>query len=468
MWAMANTVIQSLRSGHAQAWRAFVLGGGLCVGLGSFVSAQDPSPTNPTPLAAGPSVAPFNLHLVATEAWLNLYVGRTDQTTGIVDDVILGAKVDGQQLTTSQLQLDLRPSADQIAATFRLEGQTGTSTRGTTEQAVVFTRSQQAFSAVKDCFFDGNVFSTRHAVVKARAQNQNMGVSTRFDGTALQPFVTPFVLKSAEQRRPEAETIARNRVVDRIYPEFDQRIDRELSGLNDRLETSVRKRLRELNLMPGSQQCRSTVQELHYAARFSAENRDFEIVSPSRPLLSNEGVRLYVHNSLFEAAALRGGLAGLKTTDRQLDHLLRRAGLATEGADPIRSVETQIEFDDHRPLSVVFEDDEFELQLRLKLRPAGQNLLPPLTIAIPFRLVESDGERLLRPGQLRLRSRAEDGLESPLAPAMETLIRQAVSENLRDVPLPRTLGDTASLNGKTPPQLKTIRFREGWLAVGID
>lgn len=424
---------------------------------------------NPTPLPAGPGVSHFNLHLVVTENWLNRFVARTDETAGLIDDVILGAKVDGQQSTTSRLQLDLRPHTEQIAATFRLQGQTGTATQGVTEQATVFSRSQQTFHASKDCFFDGNVFSTRHAVISVRAQNQNVGASTRFDGTPLQTVVTPFVLKAAEQRRPQAEAIARDRVADRIYPEFDARIDRELAGLNDRLETAVRQRLRQSNLLPDRQRCVSTDNELHYAARLSAENRDFEIVAPSRPLLQTENVRFFVHSSLLEAAALRAGLAGWTTSDKQLGEMLRRAGLSNRSPDqPAGGVETQVEFDAQRPLSVILEDDELNLQLRVKLRPAGQNLLPPLTISIPFRLVDQDGVRILRPGQLGVRSRAEDGQEVAVAPAMETLIRQAISSSLQDVPLPATVGDASWYNGKPAPRLTTVRFRDGWLAIGLD
>ena len=423
-----------------------------------------PAARVPTPLPSGPAVSHFNLHLVVTEAWLNRFVARTDQSSGVVDDFILGAKVDGERVTTSQLQLDLRPHAEQIAATFCLQGQIGTNTRGTTEQATVFSRSQQNFQATKDSFFDGNVFSTRHATISVRAQNQNVGAATRFDGTPLQPIVTPFVLKAAEQRRPQAEAVARDRVADRIYPEFDARIDRELAGLNDRLETSVRKPLRERNLLPSTQKCVSTDHELHYAARLSAEGREFEIVSPSGPLLQTEQLRLFIHSSLFEAAALRGGLAGLKTTDKQLDQMLRRMGLSTGSSGGTGGVETQIEFDDQRPLSIVFENDELNLELRLILRPAGQNLLPPLTINIPFRLIDQDGERLLRPGQLRVSSRDQGNI----APAIETLIRQTISSTLSDVPIPRTIGDASWYDGKTPPRLTTLRFKDGWLAVGLD
>ncbi len=426
--------------------------------------------TEAAPLPAGPPVAHFNLHLVVTEEWLNRVIARNDVTPGVVDDCILGAKVDGQQITNSQLRLDIRPSPNQIAATFVLDGNVCTETRGQTEQATIFSRGRQRFEARKDIFFDGTSFSTRHAVVSVRAQNENLGASTRFDGTPLQPLVSQFVLQAAEQRRPAAEEIARNKVADRIYPRFDQDIDDQLASANQQLENVVRKRLNDLGMMPSAQRCQSTDKELHYSARVAAEADPFEIVSPSSPLLGAHGFRLYVHSSLFDAAALKAGLAGLNTSDKQLGRMLKRFGLPSDGDDSkTGGVETAIEFDSRRPLTVIFDNNEMVIEIRAKLRPAGQSLLPPLTLSIPFRIVEQDGQRLLRPGQVGVAARSEDGNQpAVLPPAAETLIRQAIASSLQDIPLPATIPQSAWLPDKTPPKFTSLRFRDGWMAIGWD
>lgn len=443
----------------------------LVLTAGSTVSAQPPRiarSADATPLPAGPPVQHFNLHLVATEEWLNRVISRCDVTPGVVDDCILGAKVDGQQITNSQLRLDIRPSADKIAAAFVLSGIVNSQTRGVTDQAAVYSRGQQQFTATKDIFFDGREFSTRHAVISVRAQSEYVGASTRFDGTPLQPLVSQYVLRTAEQRRPAAEEIARNKVADRIYPRFDQDVDNQLSNANQQLENIVRKRLNELGVMPSSQLCRSTENELHYACRVAAEADPFEIVSPSAPLLGAHGLRLYVHSSLFDAAALKAGLAGLNTSDRQLDRVLKQLGLAS-GETKSGGIETEIEFDSRRPLTVIFDNDEMVVELRAKLRPAGQSLLPPLTLSLPFRVVEQDGQRLLRPGIVGVAARTEDGSQpATIPPAAETLIRQAISASLQDIPLPTVVPESSWLPGKTPPKFTTLRFRDGWMAIGVD
>lgn len=447
----------------------------LAMSMVATVSAQPPQlarVTDAAPLPAGPPVAHFNLHLVATEEWLNRVIARKDVTPGVVDDFILGAKVDGQQVTNSTLHVDIRPSNEQIAATFVLDGIICTETRGLTEQATIFSRGQQRFQAKKDLFFDGMAFSTRHAVVSVRAQNENLGASTRFDGTALQPLVSQFVLRAAEQRRPAAEEIARNKVADRIYPRFDQDVDDQLASANQQLEAVVRKRLNDLGMMPSSQRCRSTENELHYAARVAAEAESFEIVSPSSPLLGAHGLRLYIHSSLFDAAAQKAGLAGLNTSDKQLERMLARFGLSSTGtADGSlpSGIETAIEFDRQRPITVIFDNNEMVIELRARLRPAGQALLPPLTLSLPFRIVEQDGQRLLRPGQVGVVGRSEDGREPfALPPAAETLIRQAISASLQDIPLPAVIPESSWIPGKTPPKFTSLRFHDGWMAIGLD
>ncbi len=423
-----------------------------------------------TPLPAGPPISHFNLHLVATEEWLNRVISRNEVTPGIVDDCILGAKVDGQQVTNTHLRLDIRPSGEQIAAAFILDGTVCTQTRGLTEQATIFSRGQQKFQAVKDLFFDGQALSTRHAVVSVRAQNENLGASTRFDGTPLQPLVSQFVLRAAEQRRPAAEEVARNKVADRIYPRFDKDVDDQLASANQQLENVVRKRLNDLGLLPSAQRCRSTDNELHYASRVAAEADSFEIVSPTTPLLGAHGLRLYVHSSLFDAAALKAGLAGLNTSDKQLARMLKRLGFSSGESDPgTGGIETAIEFDSRRPVMVIFDNDEMVIELRAKLRPAGQELLPPLTLSLPFRVVEQDGQRLLRPGRVGVAARTEDGSQPATLPAAtETLIRQAISTSLQDIPLPTVVPESSWLPGKTPPKFTTLRFHDGWMALGID
>lgn len=420
------------------------------------------------PEAAG---NPFNVHLVAREDWLNRLVGRQETKPGVVDDHVLGAKVSGQQWTTTQFRVDLRPSADRAMAAVVLDGFVQSDTAGATEQATVYSRILLNFQATKELFFDGQNISTKHATIRTRAHNQTLGASTGFDATPLQPVATRITMKLAERRRPAAEEIARNRLADRVYPVFDGQVDRQLASANDQLETVVRARLREANLLPTAQLCRTTETDLHYAAQMAVGETAPAVLPPGEPLLSTQGVRLYVHASLLNGLLDRLNLAGRSMTDRELKLLLERVIPSRDRSERSgfpAGLETHIDFADRRPLSVLLDNDELVLELRATFRPAGQALLPPLLVSLPYRLVEQSGEWVLQPGRVGVVAQPTNGMPNTFPAPAEALIRQALTAQLKDVQIPRELIIPEWPDGKPLPQLTAVRAKDGWLAVGID
>ncbi len=408
------------------------------------------------------------LHLVCREDWLNRLLERVEVQPGVVNDTILGTKIEGQQQTTTRLRLDLTPSADRIAGTLVLLGESCSQTRGFSDQATLYLRGTQHFQAQKDILFDGLQLSTRSATVTVRAQNEYLGASTGLDGTPLQPLASGFVIRMAERRRNQSEEIARNKVADKVYPRFNGEIDQQLARANEALESQVRSRLKTLNLMPVEQLCRSTDQELHYAARFVERDQEAEVLPPASPLLGSHGARLFVHATLLNQLLDRLPLAGQTMSDRQLKKLLDPSGPSTPGG--VSGFETQIDFDQRRPLSVVLDNDELILQLRARFRPAGQSLLPPLLISIPYRVVRDEAARDwgLRPGQPGIAAQSTGGSANTLPPAAESLLRQAISVSLREIPIPVELGGSSWPTDRPKPLLAAVRMQDGWLAVGVD
>lgn len=408
------------------------------------------------------------LHVVCREDWLNRLLERVEVQPGVVNDTILGTKVEGQQQTTTRLRIDLTPSADRIAGTLVLLGESCSQSRGLSDRATLFLRGTQHFQAQKEILFDGNQFSTRSATITVRAQNEYLGASTELDGTPLQPLASGFVVRMAERRRNESEEIARNKVADKVYPRFNGEIDQQLARANEALESQVRSRLKTLKLMPVEQMCRSTDQELHYAARLVERDQETEVLPPASPLLGTHGARIFVHVTLLNQLLDRLPLAGQTLSDRQLKKLLDPNG--PPSAAGVTGLETQIDFDQRRPLSVVLDNDELILQLRARFRPAGQTLLPPLIISIPCRVVRDEAARdwVLRPGKLGIAAQSTVGSANTLPPAAETLLRQAISASLREIPIPAELGGSSWPSGRPQPQLAAVRMQDGWLAIGVD
>jgi len=431
-----------------------------------------PEPTAPS--AASSPRTPFNLHVVAAEGLLNRFVARSRVEPGEVDDFILGAKVDGQQWTTTQLSLDLRPGAERAHAAFILDGHVQSQTTGRTEQGAVHSVGRQQFHAVKDVFFDGTQLSTRHAAVHVRAENQNVGASTPLDGTLLESLGSRIALRVAERNRPQAEEYARNRVVQRVYPSFDQEVDEQLADANDRLEEHVRNPLRKAKLLPSVQLVRSSETHLHYAGRFVIAE-DQILIAPAVPLVGPHGLTMYLHESLLNGMLDRLNLQGRKTTDRALRELgmqLRTAiGGRTDERDaddrpePAMKLETEIEFDSTQPLAVRFLGNRMELELRATFRPAGQALLPPLTITIPLKLErQPSDEWTLVYGDIDIQALNGDEIPS----LAKTLIRQAIQSDLPAVSFPATLTTDSWPVDKPRLKVAELQSADGWLVVSLD
>lgn len=169
--------------------------------------AAAPAPVLSQELVETPPIG--NLRVTVSESFLNRLVARDETKPGEVRDFILGAQVSGRQVTATRVRLDLLPGTNKVRGALVLNGTTQAETTGVTPQAMVDVASQQEFSAVKEIYFDGVKFSTRHAVVHVRAKNQTLGARTPLTGTLLGGIANRIAYREAERRRPQAEAVAR-------------------------------------------------------------------------------------------------------------------------------------------------------------------------------------------------------------------------------------------------------------------
>jgi len=422
---------------------------------------------------ASPASSPFNVHLVVTEDLLNCFVSRREVEPGPVRETINDVEVHGQRLSVVDLRLDLLPSADRAYAQLVLNGNVQTRTTGFSQKATVHSVGWQRFRAVKDVLFDGTVLSTRHATIDVQTNNQPVEFHTPYDGTLAEGVAKFVAAHMAEQRKPQTEELSRQRVIERVQPQFDSRIDNTLAQANDALETNVRSVLRQRELLPLVQRVTTTDRHLHYAAAIGIR-AEATVAPPRASLLSAHGVNLYVHESAFNGLLDRLKLKGLRTTDRELRSLstrLRSLGGHEPDAEqePSRglslNLDTEIEFDAERPLWVELGEEQLMLRLRVALRPAGQNLMPPVDVAIPFRLEERGDHWQLTTGAIDIRSQ-RDG--TPLPDIAAAMIREAVEASLVKAAFPRELPIPNWPQRKPRLKLSAVRAADGWLAISLD
>ena len=418
-----------------------------------------------------------NLQFSVSENFLNRIVARNETTPGEVRDFILGAQVSGHQTTATRVRLDLHPAPKTLFASLILNGTTQSETTGVTRQAMVDVASQQEFVASKEVFFDMVRFSTRHAVVFVRARNQTLGAMTPLTGTPLGAIANRIAYREAERRRPQSEAIARERVAERVFPEFDRAIDQQLASLNEQWDEKVLKWLKGADLLPTEQQVWTTETSLHYSAQFSADSPSPTLGWQDARAGDGAGVHVRVHETLCKQLIEKSGLKGLKTTDRKSKDLFASYQLEPtpdEGDAPpanglagLEAVVTDIEFDENDPLSIRFENGSAVLSLRARFKPAGQDLLPPLEVEIPFKAELTRENIVVTAGKVRVTSRDPAGASETFGLA-SGLISSAISASLKTLSFSRTLPTQLWPVETSVPRIVELTTDAGWLTISAE
>jgi hypothetical protein len=441
------------------------------------------------PLAAqpAPSVVPqagllhqapaadFNLHIVVTEEFLNRFIAREQVEPGPVHEQIQEVAVRGEQCTNTRLSLDLLPSLDKAHAQIVLDGDVQTRTTGYSDQAIVHSIGRQQFRATKDLFFDGEKLSTRHAVMSVNVQNHNVGIQTKLDSTIFGPVANRVAARLAEQRRPQSEELSRQRVTERVYPKFNGEVDRKLADGNALLEDRLRGTLKKHELIPSACRITTSDRHLHYAAGYVPEGGRVSAPPPNADLAAVHAVNLYVHESALNGLLDRLKLKGRKTTDRELRSLgkrLQSLGPAVPEEEPgglgMMNFDTQIEFDQERPIWVELDNEQLTLRIRATVKPMGQSILPPVELAIPFRLVQRGADWQLAAVDVDVQplpGTAGTGRSPEMA---VKLIRESLADTLTEASIPRELDIPSWPKDQPRLQLTGVRAVDGWLAVSLD
>ena len=441
------------------------------------VSQRIYGPAPAVPIAEQP--APIgNLRLTVSESFLNRVVARDETKPGEVRDFILGAQVSGRQTTATQVRLDLLPGAVKAHGALVLNGTTQSATTGVTPQATVDVASQQQFVAVKEIFFDGMQFSTRHAVVHVRAKNQTLGAMTPLTGTLFGGIANRIAYREAERRKPEAEAVARDRVAERVFPEFDNAIDQQLASANDQLESKVRRLLRTANLMPTLQQVSTTDTTLNYSLQVATDTPTTSSPAFEGRRNVDRGLSLMVHESLLNALVARSGLKGMKTTDREIKALIAPFEYKTgkdelETARPpaglpgMDNVVTDIEFDESDPLTIRLEQGRALVTMRAKFKPAGQDVLPALAVTIPYTNELIGDKFVVIPGKVQVAALDKDD-ESSLPPLAMNLLSNAIEASLSKLATDRALPASLWPFSGSVPRIVEVQTQDGWGAVSVE
>lgn len=435
-------------------------------------------PAAPQAIEVRRPTTPANFRFSVGESFLNRIVAQERIQPGPVRDNILGAQVTGRQTTVSRLRVDLLPSNEQARISLVLNGDVQTLTTGVTPQAMIDTAGQQQFSAMKDVYFDGEKFSTRHATVYIRANNQTLGATTAFSGTMFGGIADRIAYRAAERQKAAGEAVARDRLAERLFPTFDGEVDEKLAQANRQLEP-IRRWLDTIKLLPSTQSVWTTDTQLYYEG-FVGDDKAPSTMAPVDMVDGDNGLRLSIHEGLVNTFISRTGLKGLKTTDKKLRELentfLSTAGQAVPADDNpnglvppggTESIVTDIEFDEVDPLTVRYERDQVVVTIKAQFKPAGQALVPPMVVTIPYQTQITGNKIRLAAGTPRVVAQNRPDPDAPQT-IIEKAIQKVIEADLIPLEFDRTLPAFLWKGAGPAPRIASVKSDNGWLTIAAE
>jgi hypothetical protein len=384
------------------------------------------------------------------------------------------------------LRADLVPSSDKARVALVLNGDVQSLTTGVTPQAMIGTLGQQQFFAVKEVYFDGVQLSTRHAEVYIRALNQTLGAMTPLSGSIFGGLADRIAFREAERRKSEGEAVARDRLADRLFPSFDGEVDAKLAQANRQLGP-LRKWLDSVKLLPSSQAVWSTDTQLLFDSFVG--DASTAAATPGEQAEPNNGVRLSIHESLLNTFIDRTGLKGLKTTDKKLQELeepflARFLGTTAKDDDqnstgssalkaPVlpsatEGFVTDIEFDEEDPLRVRVERDRVLVTIKAHFKPAGQALVPPMSVTIPYHTVIDGSKIRLTADSPHVVAQDRPDPDAPPT-LLEKTVQKVIEAELVPLEFDRVLPATLWTAPGPAPRVTAIKSdNSGWITITAE
>jgi hypothetical protein len=378
----------------------------------------------------------YNLQVVVSQDMINRLLSDQQNTTGPVTDFILGANVSGNEWTTTDVSVELRPGTNAANMDLVLNGVTQSSTVGVTDQASIYTSGYHRWGATKPIRFDGTTIVTTPAhMTYVQPSNSTTGASTRLSGfPILGGIADSTAVQQAEMRRGESEAIAAQRLESRVLPDFDARVDQMIQGVDQRLRNDLQKRLKQAGVLPTAIRARTNDSYLRLSAQISGPNQLAGDVGNTAGE-SGAGLVLSLHESLLNSALSHMNFAGRTMGDAQiaaelqsyLTKLLGRpvdfaaaakklaaaqAAAAPGGAPPApakapaANAETDEQknslfvFDKEDPIRFTVDDGQVKLVIRAGFKQEGKADVPTQEITVPLQLVANGGRLIVMRGTI--------------------------------------------------------------------
>ena len=401
-------------------------------------------------------------------------MSREEPTAGAVQDFALGAVVNGEQTTRTAVSIAPLPSLQGAQFDVVVDGIVNSATVASTPQANIHQQGQVPFRATKRVLMDGNVILTQQTIVQVAPQQTVVGAQTRPMAIPLfNNMADRIAYRAAMNRLPQSNLIAGQKVISRVQPEIDQKIDAQLSAANEAIRNQLWTLLKEWNVQPEHKAAFSSAERLHWDYRLAEQPLTWippvtsepvpiqeHIPGAALPLSLNGGdLEIHLHDSLFETIARRRQLGGKTISLNDLRDATDRLLLLVAQEIPAKSnnlpLAINFTFDPDRPLRGEFKNNALTLFLRGTFQAGNLPRTEPQQLKIRLVAEIINDEVNLKATDVEVREIAVDGtLQSPgitqSAIASQLKTHLVPIQLKRDVLLPGQLAQSLKLTLQTP------------------
>lgn len=422
----------------------------------------------------------YNLRVVATESFLNKVAGYKHTDSGVVDDVVLGAKVDGHQTTTGTIGIDLKPNNSVIEFDMTFNGVTQTNTQGVTDQATIFTSGYHTFGAQKKIHFDGDRFKSFPATMWVNANNTTTGARTGVSGLPIFGGIADsYAVSVARDKRGQSEAIAAQKLQNRLIPEFNQEVDAEFSKSSKQLEEVVIPKLKETGLFPSARTYRSTSDALWIGTRLMDDD-NLGGDAPSFSTRVDGSAAIHLHETLLNNSLDKLPIAGGSFTEKELGEQIEIAlktllgddfklpGGDAEGtgdAEPAKEDNTRFIFPDQDAIRIKAQNGKLTLVLRMGLQPEGDDVIPTQEITVPLRFSIEGTDIVIEADAVGV---APVEAASPIVQiARAGIVKAKIQKALPTRKVDRMITLKRKTGGPVDLAITSVRPNAGWLTITV-
>ena len=421
----------------------------------------------------------YNVHFVVSESLLSRIVSDYRTENGPVADCILGAWVTGTQTTDTLVRADIKPSCNNAMFNLIVDGRTMSNTRGTKSPAVIHTRGNMSFNIVKPTYFDGQRLTSGPANMDVHANNQTVGVSTKFDRIPIIGGIARDIARQeAGKLKTQGEAIAARKAADRGLPRFEAEVGQKFQQANDNVQNNVLANLQRRGIAPDQYSARSS--ETHMAVSSRTISTD-GLAAPKPPETPAplRGVAVQMHESALNAAIDSLGFSGRMTFGEVIGRIEEALSEFTNKTVSFRNPaltendKTDFDFPEKDGVRVRFEEDSvvFILRTGFYLKDKDDRKIPRHSFEIPVGIELRDGSLFVispatdTKGILSIKPRAIEGKSSLRNVVQARSIAKELLEKTFKEPLTEVDANTEiDMGDGTKLRLRATRFQmsDGW------